>query len=175
MPSPSTTAGGSYIFGASWSNPEAALEPAGPEGVATDSEDEAVISAEDAQGFVNGVDDEDRGTLKSEVGKMTIGKMTVEGGEEITEVGKMTVQGGTEGDASSSTAAADVDVLQVGKMTIENVEVRNDLVDTGIGAEEGFQAAEAMTPDVAALASSDDDDLGNPIQQAFSGFLKVRE
>lgn len=157
VPSPSTTGGGTYLMGCSWGNPESSLEPAGPEGVPTDSEDEAEISPEDAEGNISGADDDDSGTLSTEVGKMTIGKMTVESS--------------TDGDASSE----DGSVVQVGKMTFDNVQVRDDLVDTGIGAEEGFNDAEAMIPGevVAEMASSDDDDLESPLQKVFTEFLKV--
>lgn len=156
VPSPSTTGGGSYILGCSWGNPEYSLEAAGPEGVPTDSEDEAEILPEDAEGTVSGADDDDAGTVSSEVGKMTIGKMTVEGSR------------------SSDSDADEGSVLQVGKMTIDNVKVRNDLIDTGIGAEEGFDAAEAMIPGevTAVMASGDADDLESPFQKAFTGFLK---
>jgi hypothetical protein len=187
VPSPATTGGSSYIAECHWGNPETSIKPGGPEGVATyDDEDESDgdVAAGSGQTTVGKmtieggevVDDDE----EKEIGKMTIGKMTVEGGESgtaagtagvdgspsVREVGKMTIGKMTIEESSGTTT--------VGKMTMEGgVSVRNDLIDTGIGAEEGFSAAEAMTPEVAmAMASGDEDQLESPFAKAISGILQ---
>ncbi|KAL4521685.1 hypothetical protein Ndes2437B_g07750 [Nannochloris sp. 'desiccata'] len=188
VPSPATTGGSSYVAECHWGNPETIMRPGGPEGVATydDGDDENIIDSDDkaASSSASGIrqtigkmtvegaasvdDDEEK-----EIGKMTIGKMTVDGGTAgrdapSNEVGKITIGKMTvEQDPKDS-------MTVVGKMTIEGgVSVINDLVDSGIGAEEGSSAAAAMTPETAfAMASGDEDQLESPFAKAISGVLK---
>jgi hypothetical protein len=183
VPSPATTGGSSYIAECHWNNPETVMRPGGPEGVSTyddgDDKDTTTSNDETVSGtgsqtvgkmtIENADDDDDE---EKEVGKMTIGKMTVEGGgEESTsevEVGKMTIGKMTvEGQDTSTTTT-------VGKMTMDGgVVVKDDLIDSGIGAEEGKSAAAAMTPDTAlAMASGDEDSLESPFAKAISGLLQ---
>jgi hypothetical protein len=149
------------------------MKPGGPEGVATYDEEDTNASS----------------NMDQTVGKMTIGKMTIETGrgsgdgaaaaaegvddDEEKEIGKMTIGKMTiEGSPAQDTTPSAT--TTVGKMTMEGgVLVRDDLIDTGLGAEEGFGAAEAMTPEIAmAMASGDEDQLESPFAKAIDGILQ---
>lgn len=162
VPSPASTGGSSYVAKCHWGDPETIMKPGGPEGVAT--YDDGDMLENEAASFSAA------GTSSQSVGKMTIeGSSSVDDDEE-KEIGKMTIGKMT----VEQDDPKDDSITVVGKMTMDGgVSVINDLVDTGIGAEEGSSAAAAMTPERAlAMASGDEDQLESPFAEAITGVLE---